>query len=487
MHVCPRCGEENPEHARFCLRCGEPLGAPPNRGRQERKFATALFADLVGSTALPSTKTPRSCRRSWAGVRSPGRGDHPARGPAREVHGRRGPGRVRRPTRARGRRRTRRATPAIEMQAVLSELNREFAAEGKPQLAMRIGVEAGEVLVDVERASGPATACSPATRSTSPPGCSPPPTRAASSSGPTVVRGHEGRDRVPRARPAHLEGQGRARAGMGRPPRPRPPARRAARARAWRRSSSVATRSSPSWSRPFQRVQAEAPPGARHDRRARRRREEPPGREFDGYVEGLPKFVYWRAVGAWPTATPRTRRSPTRSRRSARSSTTTPTEVALEEGQRCRRIAVRRQGTRPADRRARGRGRARRVQPRGPVRCVAALPRADGRALPVVLVLEDIHWADDALLDFIEHLADWAQGPIMVLTLARPELFENRPTWGGGKRNAISIYLDPLSADESAAMLVGSARRRHDRRAASARSWNAARATRSTSRRSSAS
>ena len=44
---------------------------------------------------------------------------------------------------------------AIEMQAVLSELNREFAAEGKPQLAMRIGVEAGEVLVDLERASGP--------------------------------------------------------------------------------------------------------------------------------------------------------------------------------------------------------------------------------------------------------------------------------------------------------------------------------------------
>ena len=44
---------------------------------------------------------------------------------------------------------------ALEMQAVLSELNRGFAAEGKPKLAMRIGVEAGEVLVDLERASGP--------------------------------------------------------------------------------------------------------------------------------------------------------------------------------------------------------------------------------------------------------------------------------------------------------------------------------------------
>ncbi len=52
---------------------------------------------------------------------------------------------------------------ALEMQAVLSELNRGFAAEGKPQLEMRIGIEAGEVLVDIERAAGPATGCSPAT------------------------------------------------------------------------------------------------------------------------------------------------------------------------------------------------------------------------------------------------------------------------------------------------------------------------------------
>ena len=48
---------------------------------------------------------------------------------------------------------------ALEMQAVLSELNHGFAAEGKPQLAMRIGIEAGDVLVDMERAAGPATGC----------------------------------------------------------------------------------------------------------------------------------------------------------------------------------------------------------------------------------------------------------------------------------------------------------------------------------------
>src|SRR4029078_6860403 len=61
MHVCPRCGEENPEHARFCLRCGEPLAAT-EPGRQERKFATALFADLVGSTALAEHQDPERVR-----------------------------------------------------------------------------------------------------------------------------------------------------------------------------------------------------------------------------------------------------------------------------------------------------------------------------------------------------------------------------------------------------------------------------------------
>jgi tetratricopeptide (TPR) repeat protein len=53
----------------------------------------------------------------------------------------------------------------------------------------------------------------------------------------------------------------------------------------------------------------------------------------------------------------------------------------------------------------------------------------------------------------VEHVADWAQGPVAVLTTARPELFEMRPTWGGGKRNTASIYLDPLSEAEAEEML----------------------------------
>ncbi|HEX2090121.1 MAG TPA: adenylate/guanylate cyclase domain-containing protein [Actinomycetota bacterium] len=73
---------------------------------------------------------------------------------------------------------------------------------------------------------------------------------------------------------------------------------------------------------------------------------------------------------------------------------------------------------------------------------------------PSVLVFEDIHWADDALLDFIEYLADWAEGlPIVLLALARPELFERRAGWAGGKRNATSINLSPLSQTETASLV----------------------------------
>jgi class 3 adenylate cyclase/tetratricopeptide (TPR) repeat protein len=73
---------------------------------------------------------------------------------------------------------------------------------------------------------------------------------------------------------------------------------------------------------------------------------------------------------------------------------------------------------------------------------------------PCVLVVEDLHWADDALLEFLEHLLDWSMPvPLLLLATARPELFERQPSWGGGKRNATTISLAPLSNEESARLL----------------------------------
>jgi class 3 adenylate cyclase/tetratricopeptide (TPR) repeat protein len=74
---------------------------------------------------------------------------------------------------------------------------------------------------------------------------------------------------------------------------------------------------------------------------------------------------------------------------------------------------------------------------------------------PLVLVFEDIHWADEGLLDFVDHLVDWASDvPILVLCTARPELLERRPGWGGGKRSALTVSLSPLT-DEEIEELIG--------------------------------
>lgn len=73
---------------------------------------------------------------------------------------------------------------------------------------------------------------------------------------------------------------------------------------------------------------------------------------------------------------------------------------------------------------------------------------------PLILVIEDLHWADDAMIEFVEYLADWATGvPMLILCTARPELYERRSGWGGGKRNSTTVGLSPLHADEIAALV----------------------------------
>ncbi|MDP9232431.1 MAG: AAA family ATPase, partial [Actinomycetota bacterium] len=73
---------------------------------------------------------------------------------------------------------------------------------------------------------------------------------------------------------------------------------------------------------------------------------------------------------------------------------------------------------------------------------------------PTVLVFEDLHWADDAMLAFLEHLADQAEGvPLLLVSTARPELFERRTDYGTGLRNANTINLSPLSQEETARLV----------------------------------
>jgi class 3 adenylate cyclase/tetratricopeptide (TPR) repeat protein len=73
---------------------------------------------------------------------------------------------------------------------------------------------------------------------------------------------------------------------------------------------------------------------------------------------------------------------------------------------------------------------------------------------PTVLVFEDLHWADDGLLDFVDSLVDWATDvPLLLVATARPELLTRRPHWGGGKSNALTLSLAPLSEGETAELV----------------------------------
>jgi class 3 adenylate cyclase/tetratricopeptide (TPR) repeat protein len=72
---------------------------------------------------------------------------------------------------------------------------------------------------------------------------------------------------------------------------------------------------------------------------------------------------------------------------------------------------------------------------------------------PLVLVFEDIHWAEEPLLELIDHLAQWVrERALLILCLARPELLDVRPGWGGGRIRSTAIELEPLAQDESKAL-----------------------------------
>jgi len=75
---------------------------------------------------------------------------------------------------------------------------------------------------------------------------------------------------------------------------------------------------------------------------------------------------------------------------------------------------------------------------------------------PVVLVFEDLQWADDSLLDFVEYVLEWSRNhPVLVVALSRPELVERRPTWGAAQRGFTSIYLDALPREAMQELLDG--------------------------------
>ncbi|MGA9161573.1 MAG: adenylate/guanylate cyclase domain-containing protein, partial [Actinomycetota bacterium] len=79
---------------------------------------------------------------------------------------------------------------------------------------------------------------------------------------------------------------------------------------------------------------------------------------------------------------------------------------------------------------------------------------AVARERPLVLVFDDVQWGEPTFLDLLDHITDWSGGsPILLMCMARPDLLEARPAWGGGKLRASSVALDPLTEEQTADLI----------------------------------
>jgi class 3 adenylate cyclase/tetratricopeptide (TPR) repeat protein len=448
---CRRCGQDNPEHARFCLQCGEPLVEPEER-RVERKHATVLFADLVGSTSLAEREDAEVVqtvvgrafdRLSEEIARHEGLVEKFMGDAVLAIFG---------VPRAHEDDPERAVRAALEMQAVLSELNRTFAAEGMPEIQMRIGIEAGEILVDQDRVSGPrdrmltgdAVNVAARLQTAAEPG------RALV--GPSVFAATKDVIEYGVLPPMALKGKAdvvpvwqvlRIRA-QQRGERPQLGMQAALVGRD--EELTVLTET-------FRRVQGEGrpalatvigPAGAGKSRLTR---------ELEGYVERLPEFVYWRRGRCLAYGNAAYSALADAVKAQCEILEDDPSEVATQKVEKAVFDLFGEDSVVPHVKALVGAGDTGSFSRDDLFEAWRRFLERMAARYPLVLAFEDIHWADAGLLDFIDHLADWSQGPILIVALARPELFDVRPAWGGGKRNAASIYLDPLSPEESAAML----------------------------------
>jgi class 3 adenylate cyclase/tetratricopeptide (TPR) repeat protein len=85
---------------------------------------------------------------------------------------------------------------------------------------------------------------------------------------------------------------------------------------------------------------------------------------------------------------------------------------------------------------------------------IRKLFEALARRKPLIVGFDDLNWAEPTFLDLVEHVAEWSRDvPILIVCMARPELLELRPGWGGGKRNATTIFLEPLSKQDCGALI----------------------------------
>ena len=412
MLTCLACGRENAGDARFCNSCGTALAAAAT-SRKERKFATALFADVVGSTALAEREDPELVQSlvgrtfdrfsqeitRYEGLLEKFMGDG-----VLAVFG---------VPRSHEDDAERAVRAALEMQGVLADLNHAFAAEGKPTLQVRIGLEAGEVLVDVERASGPrdrmltGDAVNTAARLQS----------AAEPNqilvGPAVYASTKNIIEYAELEPLSLKNKAepvptwrvlriKARTRGERP-------RLGMEARLVGRDEELNV-----LKQTFQRVQTDGQPalvtvigpaGVGKSRLIA---------ELEHHVEDLTEVAYWRRGRCLAYANTSYSALADAVKAQCEIFEDDSAEVAAGKVEAAARELFDDDSVVPQLRALVGAGEADDMRREDLFEAWRRFLERLAARYPLVLVLEDIQWADDGLLDFIDHVADWAQGPIMI-------------------------------------------------------------------------
>jgi len=447
MAVCPKCREENPQRAKYCLNCAAPLAGPSGGDREVRKVVTLVFADVSGSTAMAESLDPETVRRIMARYFESMR-------PVIERHG----GVVEkfvgdavlavfgipvlheddalRAVRA-----------AEEMREVLRDLNKELERDRGVSLRVRIGVNSGEVVagnlsLGEEFVTGDAVNVAARLEQAAPPGDI--------LLGPQTYRLVKNAVQVEAVEPLTLKGK-------------------SAPVTAYRLLA--VSRDAPAFAR-----HSDAPLiGRTHELELLRQAQERSARESAchlftilgaagvGKSRLVSEFVeerrspsrvltgrclpYGEGITLWPLA---------EVIRDAAGISGSSSGTDVES-----RLLDILTSTPDADRVF-----GLLLQVLGVERNVATteeLAWASRRMLerlgtesPLVVLIDDIHWAEPALLDIIEYIAEWSRdSPFLFLCVARPEFLDTRSNWGGGRMNSTSLLLEPLSADESHRLISG--------------------------------
>jgi class 3 adenylate cyclase/tetratricopeptide (TPR) repeat protein len=453
---CPSCGEENPEHARFCLACGAALAAAPTLAREERKLVTVLFCDLVGFTARSEHADPEDVRGRLRPYHARLRKDIERFGGTVEKFIGDAVMAVFGAPVAHEDDAERAVRSALRITESIAELNEEQAGL---DLAVRIGVNTGEAIVSLDArpeqgegfVAGDVVNTAARFQTVAPVG--------------GVVVGQityrATRDMIgyETLEPVELKGKAepvalwravaaRSRFGVDVEQGTRTPF--VGRARELQLVTQTFARAVEG--RSAQVVTVAGEPGVGKTRLLW---------EFRAYLDDQPDLVYWRqgrclpygdgvtfwALGEMVKGQAGVLESDPPAEATAK------LDLALEalsqdaeerDWLRARVLPLLGLGgdAGPGDRDESFTAWRRFLE------SIAARG-------PLVLVFEDLHWADPAMLAFIEHLVDWSTGvPMFVVCSARPELFERHPSWGGGKRNSTTISLDPLSEEDTAKLLA---------------------------------